>query len=108
MARTVYEVVECRPGIGVTVRDLRTGDVLEVRERSFSRQARCGALLCARAVPDGHSHQFVGGIFAVAPGRELDLLSLLDKRDGLALLTYVADLHRPPVIVGPDDQVIER
>ncbi|HYZ38055.1 MAG TPA: SEC-C metal-binding domain-containing protein [Pseudonocardiaceae bacterium] len=105
--RTVYEVVECRPGAGVTVRDLRTGDVLEVRERTFSKQARCGVLMCARAVPDGQSHQFIGGMFAVAPGRERDLLDLLDERDGLALLAYVADLYRPPVIVGPDGQVIE-
>lgn len=105
--RTVYEVVESRPGTGITVRDLRTGDVLEVRERSFSRQARRGALVCARAVPDGHSHQFIGGIFAVAPGRERHLLTLLDERDGLGVLTYVAALHRPPVILGPDGQVIE-
>lgn len=92
--RTVYEVVESRPGTGVTARDLRTGNVLEVRERSFSRQARCGALVCARAVPDGQSHQFIGGIFPVAPDQERDLLNLLDERDGLTLLTYVADLHR--------------
>lgn len=29
------------------------------------------------------------------------------ERDGLALLAYVADLHQPPVIVGPDGQVLE-
>jgi len=51
--RSAYEVVESRPGTGITMRDLRTGDVLEVRERSFSREARRGALVCARAVPDG-------------------------------------------------------
>ncbi|MGH3900112.1 MAG: SEC-C domain-containing protein [Pseudonocardiaceae bacterium] len=105
--RTVYEVVEVRPGAGVGVRDLRTGDVFDVRERSFSRQARRGSLVCARAVPDGESHQFVGGIFEVAPGTERAVLDLLDERDGLALLAYVADLHRPPVIVGPDGRPIE-
>lgn len=96
--RSVYEVLESRPGTGITVRDLRTGDVLDVRERSFSREARRGALVCARAVPDGQSHQLIGGVFAVAPGRERDLLDLLDEHDGLALLAYIADLHRPPVI----------
>lgn len=105
--RSVYEVVESRPGTGLIMRDLRTGDVLEVRERSFSREAQRGALVCARAVPDGQSHQLIGGVFAVAPGRERHLLDLLDAHDGLALLAYIADLHRPPVIIGPDGQVLE-
>lgn len=65
------------------------------REHTFSQQARLGGLVCARAVPDGESHQFIGGIFAVAPGIERALLDLLDDRDGLALLAYVAELHRP-------------
>ncbi|MDQ4104339.1 MAG: hypothetical protein M3186_11740 [Actinomycetota bacterium] len=43
----------------------------------------------------------------IASCRERDLLDLLDQRDGLALLTYVADPRQPPVIVGPDGEVIE-
>lgn len=105
--RTVYEVVEVSAGRGVTVRDLRTGDRIEVRERAFSREARRGGLVCARAVPDGESHQFVGGLFAVAPGTERRLLELLDTRDGPALLRHVADLHRLPVVVGPDGAVLD-
>lgn len=92
--RTIYEVVEVRPGAGVGVRDLRTGDAFDVRERKFSCEARRGGLVCARAVPDGESsHQFIGGMFAVAPGTERAVLDLLDGRDGLALLAYVAELH---------------
>jgi hypothetical protein len=105
--RTVYEVEQARPDEGVTVRDLRTGDRLEVRERTFSRAARTGHRVCARAVPDGTSHQFIGGIFEVAPGRETDLLDLLDRGHGLELLAYVADLHRPPVVIGPDGQELD-
>ncbi len=91
--RTIYEVVEVRPGVGVGVRDLRTGDVFDVQERTFSGAARRGGLVCARAVPDGESsHQFIGGAFAVAPGTERAVLDLLDGRDGLALLAYVAEL----------------
>lgn len=93
--RSVHEVLEVRPGAGVSVRDLRTGDVVDVRERTFSTVTRTGELVCARAVPDGVSHQFVGGVFAVARGTEGRLLDLLDERDGLALLAHVADLHRP-------------
>ncbi len=46
---------------------------------------------------DGQSHQLIGGVFAVEPGRERPLRDLLDKRDGPALLAYIADLHQPPV-----------
>lgn len=104
--RTVYEVVQTRPGVGVTVKDLRTGDEVEVRERIFSRSARLGERVCARAVPDGVTHQFVGGIFTVPAGRERELLDLLDEGDGLALLFYVAALHRL-VVLGPDGEVLD-
>ena len=104
--RTVYEVVATRPGVGLTVKDLSTGEELEVRERTFSRTARSGARVCARAVPDGLTHQFVGGLFAVPPGREIELMALLEDGDGLDLLSYVAALHRR-VVVGPDGQVLD-
>lgn len=105
--RTIYELLDVRAGVGVKVRDLRTGEVFDVRERTFSAAATPGTLVCGRAVPDGESHQFIGGLFGVPPGREGGLLDLLDEGDGLALLAYVADLHRPPVIIGPDGQVID-
>ncbi|MCU1611763.1 MAG: hypothetical protein JWM45_3679 [Pseudonocardiales bacterium] len=48
----MYEV--SRPnGKRITMRDLRTGDVLGIRERNFSRQARRDALVCAWALPYG-------------------------------------------------------
>jgi hypothetical protein len=105
--RTIYEIEQTSPGVGVIVRDLRTGDRVEVRERTFSRAARVGQRVCARAVPDGVTHQFIGGLFAVAPGRELDLLDLLDRGDGLELLEYVCSMHRPPVVVGPDGRELD-
>ncbi len=63
--------------------------------------------ICARAVPDGLTHQFIGGLFAAEPGREELLLDLLATGDGEALLTYVAARHRPPVLIGPDGEQIE-
>jgi hypothetical protein len=100
--RTVCEVLEVNPGRGLTVHDLRTGDRIEVRERSFSREARTGELVCARVVPDGESHQLIGGLFQVAPGTETHLLELLDRGDGYELLHWVAELHRPPTLVTTD------
>lgn len=96
--RTVYEVGVVRPGDGLVVRDLRTGEEIDVRERTFSRQTRTGALVCARAVPDGAGHQFIGGLCPVAPGQEGALLDLFDVGDPLAIAEWVAGLYRPPVL----------
>lgn len=100
--RSVHEVLDVTPGVGLVLRDLRTGDRHDVRERSFSRQAHSGALVCARVVPDGESHVLIGGLFGVAPGTETGLLDLLEQRDGYALLHYVSLLHRPPTLVTTD------
>jgi len=103
--RTVYEVVDVDPGRRLTVRDLRTGDRLDVRERSLSGEVRPGELVCARAVPDGETHQIVGGVFGVAPGTEATVLALLDDGDAIDIAAYVAFLHQPPSIRLPDGTV---
>jgi hypothetical protein len=94
--RTLYEVVDTSPGNSMTVRDLRSAELIEVRERTFSRQARTGQVFCGRAVPDGESHQFIGGIFGVATGEEKALLDLLDEGDGDQILEWLAAKDRPP------------
>lgn len=106
--RTVYEVVEVRPGTGATVRDLRTGDRTDVTERAFSQVVTVGVRVCARAVPDGVGHQFVGGVLSVAPGRERELLEVLDRRDGETLLAWAALSTAPPLLTsGDDDQPVD-
>lgn len=97
--RTIYEVLEVVPGVSVEVQDLRTAERFDVRERTFSHQAHPGLLICGRAVPDGEGHQFIGGIFTVAPGTEAGLLALLDEKDGYRLIEYLAELERPPSLV---------
>jgi hypothetical protein len=96
--RSVYEVVEVSPGAGLRARDLRTGDVVDVRERTFTREVRPGALVCARAVPDGQTQQFIGGLFPVTPGTEAAVLALCEAEDPEALCEHVASLYRPPVL----------
>jgi hypothetical protein len=71
------------------LRDLRTGDQLDVRRL----RAEPHQLLCGRAVPDGVSHQQVGGVFPVTPGSEQQLLALLDDGDPVAIAQWVADRH---------------
>lgn len=97
--RSCYEVTDVRPGSGLTVRDLRSAELLEVRERSFSRAARQGAIYCARIVPDGESHQIVGPVIPVPPGREAELLDVLDDGDPEEIVSFVAALEAPPSLV---------
>ncbi|GEM_PF-209524 len=97
--RTVYEVLRIDPGVGVEVQNLRTAERLEVRERTFSHRARPGMIVCGRAVPDGQTHQFIGGLFTVAPGTEAGLLDLLEEGDAFELVEYLAARERPPTLV---------
>jgi hypothetical protein len=96
--RTLYEVLETRPGRGLTLVDLRTGDRVDVAERTFSAEARAGQVVCGRAVHDGETHRLIGGLFGVPPGREARLLDLLDEGDPVAIAAWVAALSRPPVL----------
>jgi hypothetical protein len=47
-------------------------------------------------VPDGESHQFIGGVFLVRPGDEKLLLDLCDRGAADELCAYLADREQPP------------
>lgn len=104
--RTVYEVVEIQSGKGITLRDLATGDRFPVRERTFSREAQVGELVCARAVPDGQTHQFIGGIFTVPPGREEEVLDLCADGDPQLIYGWLCDMRRPPAFKTREGQAM--
>jgi hypothetical protein len=102
--RSVYEILSVRPGADMTVKDLRTAEEIEVRERKFSKHAAPGQLVCTRAVPDGQGNQFLGGLFYVRPGTEATLLDLLDEGDPEAIAAWAAALDRPPVLRTREDE----
>ena len=104
--RSVYEVLDVRPGEGLSVKDLRSAEVVEVRERTFSVQAVPGEIYCARAVPDGTSHQFIGAAFPVRAGREAEVLDLLDRGDSEEIAAYVARLEAPPQLRTTEGEVL--
>lgn len=96
--RTVYEVTGTAPGGAVTLRDLRTADVVEVRDGPLAGDAVPGVLLCGRAVPDGEGHQMVGAVVRVPPGQETDLLDLLDTGDPFAILAWFVQRRQLPAL----------
>ncbi len=76
--RSVHEVTSVRPGTSVTLRDVRTGDVHVVRERTASRVLSVGTFLCSRVVPAGDTWQIFGGAEPVALHERESLMALLD------------------------------
>ncbi len=95
--RSVHEVVSVRRGSGMTMRDVRTGDVHDVRERTASQQVRPGQLYCARVVPAGETMQIFGGLEPVALGERDALIALLDDEpDPIELITFLSRRFAPP------------
>ncbi len=97
--RSVHEVVSVRRGRGITMRDVRTGDVHEVQERTASVQVKPGELYCARIVPAGATTQIFGGMEPVALGERDALLALLDDEpDPVELVTFLSNRFAPPTL----------
>ncbi len=90
--RSVFEVEQVHPGRGITMRDVRTGDTHEVRERTASRQLKPGQLVCARVVPAGDTMQLFGGLEPVALHERDPLIEVLDAEPDA--VTLVAQLSR--------------
>ncbi len=109
--RSVHEVVAVDPGVTMTLRDLATGEVAEVRERTASTQIEIGERYCARVVPDGATNQIIGGVFPVRTGHETTVLDLCADGDPIALCAWVGALAQPPRIVhspGMIDEMFDR
>lgn len=97
--RSVFEIEQVRRGEGLTVRDVRTGDVHQVRERAASRQLKVGALICARIVPVGETTQIFGGVEPVELHERDDLVKLLDAEpEPVDLVSFLTRRYAPPVL----------
>jgi hypothetical protein len=101
--RSVFEVEQVRRGEGVAVRDVRTGDIHDVRERTASRQLKPLQLICARVVPAADSSQFFGGVEPVALHERDALVDLLDAGpDPVTLVAYLSSRSAPPVLTNTE------
>jgi tetratricopeptide (TPR) repeat protein len=97
--RSVHEVLNVSRGQGLTLRDVRTGDVREVRERAASSQVKVGELYCARVLPAGDTMQIFGGLEPVPLGERDDLIALLDDEpDPVDLVAALSRRFAPPVL----------
>jgi tetratricopeptide (TPR) repeat protein len=101
--RSVFEVQQVRRGKGVTVRDVRTGDTHEVREKAASRQLKPGQLVCAHVLPAGDTMQFFGGVEPVALHERDRLIDLLDTEpDPVELVAQLSRRFAPPTLTNTE------
>ncbi|WP_024440941.1 SEC-C metal-binding domain-containing protein [Mycobacterium sp. UM_WGJ] len=102
--RSVFDVEQVQPGHSITVRDVRTGDVHEVIERTASRMLQPGQLICARVVPtDDDVVEFFGGIEPVALHQRGPLIELLDSEpDPVELVAFLTRRFAPPTLVNTE------
>lgn len=97
--RSVHEITEVRPGDGVELRDLRTGDVQQVRERTASQSLTAGQLICARVAPTGNTPQIFGGLEPIDLRHRDKLIVLLDSEpDPVELVEFLTRRFAPPVL----------
>jgi hypothetical protein len=104
--RSLHEVEAVRPGEGLTLRDVRTGDRHDVTERTASQSLKAGEFICARVVPAGSTVQIFGGIEPIALGQREALLQLLDSDDldPAELIDFLTARHAPPTVVTSDGE----
>ena len=103
--RSVFEVEKVNPGESVTVRDVRNGDMHEVRERTASRQLKPGQLICARVVPAGDSMQFFGGVEPIALHERDPLIDLLDTEpDPVELVAALSRRFAPATLTNTEGE----
>ena len=110
VGRSLFEVDAVRPGSGITMRDLRTGDRIDVTERTASRQVKAGELYCTRIVPVGDGlWNIFGGAEAVTLPQRGPLMALLDdaEADPEELVSFLSARFAPPRLVtaGGDEMV---
>jgi tetratricopeptide (TPR) repeat protein len=99
VARSIHEVLAVSPGQGFTLRDVRTGDVHQVRERTASTRVKAGQFYCGRVVPAGDTMQIFGGMEPVSLVERDKLITLLDNDpDPVELVTALSGRFGPTLL----------
>jgi hypothetical protein len=119
----LFEVLDVHPGQGVTVQDLISGEVLDIHDRSTSRQAQRWAVLLVRTLLTEGKMGLTGSGSMLPPERKADVLAFAQdlwdeyqaenpgaalsefyREHGLDFHNYVKELAKAPLpkIVTPE------
>lgn len=97
ITRSVYEIERVRRGIGLTMRDVRTGKIHELQERKASLTLTAGELVCTRVLPGADTEKIFGGVEPVALHQREELIALLDSEpDPIELVAFLTRRFAPP------------
>jgi tetratricopeptide (TPR) repeat protein len=97
--RSLFEVEAVTAGQGMSLRDLMTGDRVDVVERTASTQLKAGELLLTRVASLGDHDEVFGGGTVVSIGERDGLLELLgDDPAPLDVVRFVARRYASPEI----------
>ena len=108
LQRSLFEVESVEPGVGVALRDLRSGERFGVAERSASVQLHASELILARPLPAGETTQFFGGIARVPVQARTTLIQLLDSEpDPDEVVDFLAGLYAAPTMVTREGEALE-
>jgi hypothetical protein len=88
--RGFYEVVDARPGVGLRLLDLTSGDSVKVRRRMTSHEFKRGDLLLARFVPIGTDESMLTLATSVLPADRESLLTAVAAGTPEAVLDWLA------------------
>lgn len=99
--RSVFEVESARSG-HLDLRDLATGDAVEVSNVGSAPTSTPGSILLGRPLPVGETHRAFSGFVSVRPDLVREVLSLLDASDPDELVAFLGSMHRPPAICNTD------
>lgn len=96
--RSVFEVTDVRLDQGLTLRDVRTGDVIDVTERRGTHGMKTGTYVLARPLPvGGDTLQFFGGLTIVPDSMLHVFIDPLDSGpSAVQLRALVAEAESPP------------
>lgn len=102
--RSAYEVVDVDPGVAVTFRDLRTGDVVRASDLLASRALQVGQLVCCHLLPLADDDHAIHSIDPIALHERSVLLELLDDEDTspAVLVAFLSRHLAPPTVVNSE------
>jgi hypothetical protein len=101
--RSVFEVESVGPG-ALFLRDLSTGDAVEVSNLGDGPTSVPGMILLGRPLPVGDSYRAYSGFMALRPDLLPDALSALDSKDPDALVELLGSMLRAPKVQNTDGQ----
>ena len=98
--RSIFDVEDVVVGKGMTLRDMRSGDRVEVSERLATQTLRKGMIIVTRVLPCGEQWQVFGGIEGIPLQRRDGVIELLD--DEPEPIDVIAELtvgYAPPSLI---------